>query len=269
MLYSFQKHNPWFKGDIIIIHDHTLNEEDKDLVDRYFSVKWISIDEDLKEKTSSLSEFFPDFKRRMGQFYSLEAFKLDHYRKILFLDSDILIRGSMEPLLDQKDKLIVCKKSDKYRNPQEPDPDIPFSVEQFNAGMMVIDRSLLGKEIYGSMLDLVKPDFFYRFLEKDEAGQWIIGRLGTDQLIFNTLYQHIATYVSMKYNYRFGISDAILAKEGLAYRDAIVVHFTGKRKPWFIKELALSSRRKNFEAQAYKDWYGHFIELLEPNSIKY
>jgi lipopolysaccharide biosynthesis glycosyltransferase len=264
MLHSFAKHNPWFEGDRVVIYDDTLSPQDMDLLARLFGVHFIRVDARLMEQTQALCLDFPDYKRRMGQFYSLEAFRLSSYRQILFMDSDTLFRGSVESLFQMGKPLLVCRKSGKFRHPEPINPDRPFSLEQFNAGMMLIDKSLLGEEMYETMLKKVTPTFFFGFLQKNAEGQWDIpARFGTDQLIFNAVLQDEAQYVSMRYNYRFGVADEILRQESIAYEDAVVVHFTGRKKPWLEAEAIRRVLLHPHEVMGFADWTRSYLELLE------
>jgi alpha-N-acetylglucosamine transferase len=264
MLHSFAKHNPWFEGDRVVIHDDTLSQQDMDLLARLFGTLFIRVDPRLMERTQALCQDFPDYKRRMGQFYSLEAFRLSSYRQILFMDSDTLFRGSVESLFLMGKPLLVCRKSGKFRHPEPVNPDRPFSLEQFNAGMMLMDKSLLGEEIYETMLQKVSPAFFYGFLNKNADGQWVIpARFGTDQLIFNAVLQDKAHYVSMRYNYRFGVADEILKQENIAYEDAILIHFTGRKKPWLEAEAIRRVLAHPDEAKGFSEWTHSYLELLE------
>jgi lipopolysaccharide biosynthesis glycosyltransferase len=264
MLHSFKKHNPWFRGDLIIIHDDSLSSEDVALTESLFKVKWVSADPRLLEKTQALCTHFPDYSRRLGQFYSLEAFRLKGYQKVLFMDSDTLFRASISSLFEENALLLVCRKSGKYKNPEPFDPNKPFSVEQFNAGFMLIDKSLLGDHVYEAMLDKVTPSFFYQFLEKNQAGDWVIPpRFGTDQLIFNAQLQDKATYVSMRYNYRLGIASTILEKEKIGYDDAVIVHFTGRKKPWLLMEALHRIFLHPAEKAAYIEWNEAYLDMIQ------
>lgn len=262
MIHSFIIHNQWFNGDIIIIHDDSLTQNDQKLISNLFQIKWVPVESALKSRALELCQDFPDFERRLGQFYSLEVFRLNNYRTILFMDSDTFFKGSIEPLFRSNRPFQVCMKSGKYRKPESVSKENPFSIEQFNAGMMVINNSLLEPNLYNTMIERVNTSFFQSFLQKNNKGQWIHAQLTADQLILNSLLHEKAHYVSMRYNYRLGIADVILEKESIRYEDAVVVHFTGQKKPWLLGDALLRTANHPSESVAYIDWLKIYQKII-------
>ncbi len=262
MLHSFLETNRWWRGDIIVIQDGQLTEEDIAKLSFFPNLKTVLVDQILIEKTEELTQYFPDFKRRMGQFYSLEAFKIKDYNKILIMDSDTLFRGSIESIFETTSKLSVCRKAARYKDPKKYTPEDPFSIEQFNAGIMLVDRSLTGFKIYEKLLKLVSLQFFSSFLEKDEKGLIIPDRFGTDQLILNTVFKDVdIEYLPMKYNYRFGLSEQIFKNEGTTLWDGIILHFTGMKKPWLLDRNLDQIQRSPTLSEAYIYWTEAFLRL--------
>jgi lipopolysaccharide biosynthesis glycosyltransferase len=268
MLHSFLETNRWWKGDIIIIQDGQLTDRDLEKLSFFPNLKTMLVDKVLIEKTIELTRHFPDFKRRMGQFYSLTAFKIKEYDKILIMDSDILFRGSVESIFDTAHKLSVCRKAGKFKDPKSYTTEDPFSIEQFNAGVMLVDRSLTGAKIYEKLMKLVSLEFFSSFLKTDEKGLVIPDRFGTDQLILNTVFKdEDIEYLPMKYNYRFGIAELIFEKEGTTLWDAVLLHYTGMKKPWLLDRSLDQIQRNPSNTAAFIFWIEAYLRLQQSFSL--
>jgi lipopolysaccharide biosynthesis glycosyltransferase len=263
LLYSFLKHNPWFKGDILVIHDETLPQNACNLLGSFPRIQLRKVSHTLVKKSKNLIPSFPDFERRLGQFYSLEAFQLKEYERLLFLDSDMVIRGSLEELFHREEDLLVCATASYYKNPKDYTARDPFSIEKFNAGMMLISKSLLKESLYGEMLSKVSVEFFSAFVpqpSKFRMGNEEI-RLTADQLIHNTLLHKKATFVSLRYNYRLGLAEKIREREGIGIEDSYIVHFTGKKKPWLLSDSLKRMLEGQENAKAYNYWSLAYVEL--------
>ena len=108
MLGSFLKHHPRFDGDLVIIHD-ALPQAARDalqaLSDR---VRFETVSTRLRDRLAHLSAGHPAFAGGLEYFYSLEAFRLHGYRKVLFYDSDVLVRAPLDALFDAPGTLLCC-----------------------------------------------------------------------------------------------------------------------------------------------------------------
>ena len=91
LLGSFLKHHPRFDGDLVIIHD-ALPQAARDalqaLSDR---VRFETVSTRLRDRLAHLAAGHPAFAGGREYLYSLEAFRLHGYRKVLFYDSDVLV----------------------------------------------------------------------------------------------------------------------------------------------------------------------------------
>ena len=96
LLGSFLKHHPRFDGDLVIIHD-ALPQAARDalqaLSDR---VRFETVSTRLRDRLAHLAAGHPAFASGREYFYSLEAFRLHGYRKVLFYDSDVLVRAPLD-----------------------------------------------------------------------------------------------------------------------------------------------------------------------------
>lgn len=259
MLYSFRRHNPWFDGDLIIIHDD-LQDDHKTYIQALGEVQFRKVGPEITQRVDNLLPVYPDYARRRAQFYSLEMLRLKGYDRILFMDSDTLFRGSVESLFHQEGKLLCCGTVKHYRPGNQVDSD-PFSVERFNAGMMRVQGTLLGEANFKACLEMISIPFFRPFHEY--AARMGIPRVGTDQIILNTLWKDVVTYVSAAFNYRPGIEEEIRIRDGVEAKDSVVLHFTGAKKPWQQEAVIRHIQQKARHAWMFVAWQENFLAMIE------
>ena len=114
-LHSFLRHNPWFDGDLVVIH----NQLDRDLLKIlevcFDQVRFLQVSEALRSRVQNLVACHPDLSARQARFYSLESFRLQGYEQVLFCDSDVLFRQSIEDLFALSQPLICCGDGPHYQ----------------------------------------------------------------------------------------------------------------------------------------------------------
>ena len=100
LLGSFLEHHPRFDGDLVIIHD-ALPQAARDalqaLSDR---VRFETVSTRLRTASPICPPAIRPLPAGLEYFYSLEAFRLHGYRKVLFYDSDVLVRAPLDALFD-------------------------------------------------------------------------------------------------------------------------------------------------------------------------
>ncbi len=264
LIHSFLKHNPWFNGDIFVLAAE-LEKRDLRMFKVFSNVKYLSISDELIERTDALCEVEPKYSHRRGQFYSLDIFRLVGYDKLLFLDSDILIKGSFEPLFEMQDGLVTSPDNFYYngwlRNPKDysqhelqPGEDpADFWADTFSAGMMLFDKSVVHPDTHRQVIKLVDTSHF--------------GTMSTnhsDQVILNQYFQGQYRLVSSKYNFRFNTAHKMLEMEGVTAENAAVIHFTAKKKPWNLWHVARSAFAlgPNY-LEKYHWWLAEWHEIME------
>ena len=84
---SFLKHHPGFDGDLVVVHDGLPQKHRRHLAAISSAVRFEPISAELRVQLAALSAERPALAGRLGQFYSLEAFRLHGYRKVLSYDS--------------------------------------------------------------------------------------------------------------------------------------------------------------------------------------
>ena len=113
---SFLKNNSWFTGEIVIICNElsAQNREYLELV--YDKIIFLKVSGELLSRVDEITKVFPEFEAKQARYFSLETFRLRNYKRVLFLDSDLLFRGSIHDLYDLKNKFIACGDGAFYNN---------------------------------------------------------------------------------------------------------------------------------------------------------
>jgi len=242
MLGSFLAKNPWFSGDIIVIHDGLDERLLTSLRDSFPNLLTQEIGDQLSQRLDAISAAAPWLGNKRLQFASLEIVAFDSYDSLLFFDSDLLFLNSIEDLVlpGQKEGLICCGDGAYHRgNARRADDFTEIScdpVEEgclhntFNSGFMILPKKYLGQDRYLAFLDLLVPE---RWAE-DTTGH-------TDQMLFNMLFAGQQKIVSPMYNYALLHRKIIEDRSGLTPADAHILHFNGAAKPWLPAEILRQS----------------------------
>ena len=107
-LASFLKHHPGFDGDLVVVHHALPEAHRRHLAQACPGLRFESVSPTLRTRLSALGAARPDFIPRLAQLYSLEAFRLRGYRKVLFYDSDVLFQAPVDDLFDSPAALLCC-----------------------------------------------------------------------------------------------------------------------------------------------------------------
>ncbi len=286
MLGSFEKHHPRFEGDVIVLHDGLTGQSRRLLRAVCRRVQFQPISPVLLRQVERLAAAFPasEFPQlRIGprMFYTLEAFRLGGYRKVLYYDSDMLFRSSIGELFGTREELVCC--GDRYAlegrpvdaatflPPREPAAPAGRSTlgerrgaapetqrratlkDTFNAGFLLIDGSLAGPRTHEDLMALVAPKAYWRRLEIRLA----------DQPVLNRYFAGRQTLVSWTYNFFVPEARHIHAREGIDAGQAKVLHFKGSVKPWTPAAMLPWARGPGFwMAPAFKLWYEAYADVL-------
>ncbi|MBR9919612.1 MAG: hypothetical protein GYB31_02160 [Bacteroidetes bacterium] len=261
-IHSFLRHNAWFKGDVIVLANQM-----EPRFQRFFhlfpNIRIEQISQEVIDRTEKVSERFPQFQRRKAQFYSLDLARFTEYDKLLFFDSDVLFRGDVSEVFAQKDRMLACGDGfyykDKWRDPVSYNV-IPKTADisgrevwtdNFNAGFMVFDGSLLREKHHPQLVHQIDHDLF--------------GSVDTnhsDQLILNRHFKKDYRIISGKYNFRLGIEDRLAEKDGISYQEARMIHFTSRRKPWENVHVMLTIPKFENYRMAYEEWLENWHDFL-------
>lgn len=261
LIHSFLEKNSWFDGDIVILTEtKNLSSSEIDILCSFDRVMIVDIGVELRENIRALEESNPSFLGKSARFFSLEAFNLDRYEKVLFCDSDLLFLGSVKNLFDDNQPLLCCGDGPCYqglnRNKYSFKPCAPKAPDQelantFNAGLMLIDKSLITRSNYQSLVDMTT------------ASHWTHSKITlTDQRIFNLFFAGQQKLVSPVYNYLLAHQNSIDAAHPDIIDDIKVFHFNGAAKPWQLMRSMSAIDDNVLQFQAAIRWYQQFERAL-------
>ena len=232
--HSFLQQHPGFCGGMLLFHNKLSAKRRAALARACPALRPEPVRPALRRRLAAFADW-PLAKRRwLSSFYCLEAFRIAGYRKVLYCDSDLLFRGPVWELFDRREALICCGDSvsmeggcrDAVSFQPLASPALAGAkgaLEQtFNSGLLLIDERLTGERAYAELLGRVAPDA-WRGTDTVHTN---------DQFLLNQHFAGRQSLVSSTYNYPLHMREAILAREGLAPKDAKVLHFTGPVKPW-------------------------------------
>lgn len=128
MLKSFLKYNPWFCNRLVI-YDWGISDENKEKAEKiYPKIIW-------KYVCSTVYNLDPPFMEKAPKainFQKLELFELRHYKKIIVLDSDLVITDDISELFSGYNDGFYVGLFEDAKHKNRPD-----------TGMMVIDHNYL------------------------------------------------------------------------------------------------------------------------------
>ena len=264
MLYSFVTTNPWFKGDIVIICKDLPPAMAHDLM-LFDRVKLVEPSTEILDKLIELGRELPKFNDLKARFYSLEIFLLAGYKKLVFLDSDMVVVKSIEELFALPDRFYACAQlcyyKGKGRNISTFESEAltdnigeqaRFFEKPVNTGFMLIDGTLLNKTHYSCLIDIIEP-----LLWKSCNYTY------TDELVINHYFQNQISLLDTRYNYRARAGRMMREKEKIYFEDAKIIHFYSTFKPWNFGEVFTSSANNMNWIKAYETWYMWYVAFLK------
>ena len=262
---SFLRQHPGFGGGIVLFHDGLSEARCATLAEAFPPLRCEPVNPALRERLTHLGAARPELRGKLPDFYSLEAFRIGGYRKVLYVDCDLLFRRPIDDLLASEDALVCCGDLEflkgwchdaaTYRPIEDPADAGPAGAleETFNCGLLLIDARLTGEPTYSELLALVAPETW----EGTET-------VHSDQFLLNRYFAGRQTLVSATWNYRLHIAEAIRAREGLTAEAARVLHFSGRVKPWMPEGmLRWAQGEARFPPHpVFAHWYEAWLECL-------
>ena len=174
-------------------------------------------------------------------------------KRIIYLDTDILVINSLRPLweLDLKGNTFAAASHKEVINVMSEVERIRIDAKHsnFNTGVLLIDLEKARL--------LVKPKAVINCMNKHQQGQ-----LNPNQDVFSDLYAEQTLLLNdMYFNYDARCyTDYMLLSKGLCsmrwiMQNTIILHFCGKKKPW------MDHYSKQFDAlykhyMRFADWIG-------------
>lgn len=229
LLSSLAARNPTLDATLVVLHDG-LGARASRLLSAIPGVELVRVGEALSECLDAVRARHPELRRWAKRFYSLEAFALEGFERVLFLDGDVLCMGEAGDLLSTSDGLHACpdraSRGGVLRDavsflPVRADEAGPeAAIRTFNAGVMLIGGDLLAGGFRDALLAALR--------ETD----WSRVRSGhTDQYVLNRVFRDRWWPLPERYN-RFVPPEESLEGEREDISDAVFLHFVGRSKPW-------------------------------------
>lgn len=254
LLSSFLENNKWFEGDIIVIEDN-LTEIDKKRLYKY-DVTFSSPSEELVSRINSIRNKFPSLQNVSRRFYTIEAFRFNDYKNVVFLDSDILCTSDISYLFHSNFYFAAAPDSCFYyetiRNSK--------TYKQIEKGKQ---RSY-GKDVSNTFnsgvmsfsFDKIPMDTYEELLKRIDVKTWEgieVPKLA-DQIILNFHFNGKTTYLTSKFNYVVFLEDLIEKKEAISFSKASLIHFAGVYKPWENINLVEIIKENPSYLKFYEAW---------------
>ena len=274
MLGSFRDHHPGFAGDVVVLHDGLSEASRTVLAAVGGRVRFEPVRPALLDRVARLAAAGPGRLHALVNFHSLDAFRLDGYRKVLFCDSDVLFQGPVGELFDRDEALLCCgdrpclmgwvRDAETLMPVARPAAGAgrPVLERTFNSGFLLIDASCTGERVYADLLALMAP----------EAWRGLAAGLG-DQFVLNRCFAGRQTLVGWTYNYFVLQGPDLRARTGLDAAQAKVLHFKGPVKPWTTDAMLRWAHGDDVPAHRpagalFRRWYDAYTDVLARTHLR-
>ena len=302
-LCSFRQHHPGFDGDFVVVHDALPEAHRRHLAQACPGLRFESVSPALRTRLAALGAARPDFVPRLAQLYSLEAFRLRGYRKVLFYDSDVLFQAPVDDLFDSTAALLCCGDGVSLRGgrrdaatfaplPPAPPPgaseppgtpgpaasataDAPGAAEAPAMASVPADAGVLERPFGAGFLlidaALVEQDCYTDLLALVSPDTWRgSATWHTDQLVLNRYFAGRQTLVSWTYDFVPSKAEAIRAREGIDAASARALHFAGPIKPWMPEAMLRWTQGDpgHKPRDAFRRWYDAYVGYLADAHVR-
>jgi len=223
MLCSLLKYNTWFNLPIIILDDGLTNKTKEELLNRYDSILFQSID---KKKYKDFNFEVTAVKLR-PTYYKLDVFNIKDFNRVVFIDSDALILSNIEFLFKCSAPFAAVKGYDSIHDMLRRD---------INSGVFVVNDINLTEQVYTELLRIAKS-----------------GHKMPDQTTLNMYFKNKITYLDKVYN----VEKRMLFTKNFkpVLQNAKVLHFVGE-KPWNKK----TNIREEQYTPLERKWFEYYHE---------
>lgn len=229
-LVSLLENNKNLSFDIYIISSGMSKKSYRniqEITDKYnCRIKHIIISDELFVTLAVTHPYYPK-----GTYYRLLIPELIDTKKILYLDSDIIVNGSIKELYEQDlEDYYVCAIEDPGFDRHD-QLKMNKNSKYFNSGMMLINLALWKKSgLQKKVID---------FIEKNPQSIWF-----PDQCGLNSVIDGKWKKVPLKYNQQSSIFTPSFEEKfdcfnkselEEAKNNPVIIHYTGGSKPWHSK----------------------------------
>ncbi len=252
LIFGFLRNNPWFRGSIAVLCDQSLSDASRTRLARLGAVAFIRPGADLEDRVAALAAAIPQLRAAGPRFASLEAFGLDRFERVVYIDSDAFVTGDLSALFFNEHPLLACADGSHYDELLGDAAAARIANQRrygaalthcFNTGVVSIGKAMLDR----SLRDRLVADI-------DPATWADVETLGwTDQLILNRRFAGRATLLDGRYNYMPILEAKIRRAYRLHFHDARIVHMAGRYKPWEPRPPELFDQAPSL-AKFYELW---------------
>lgn len=264
LLVSIQKHNPNFNFDFIVFNQGLSNESKKSLQDVYPRIKFKNIDE-KKYQTVKCKENNRLSETKTGRhinnhsrlskaaYFAIETFSLYEYDTAIYLDSDMVCRGSIDGILKEKAGFASCLNLGIKIEPQK---QIKSNNFIFNTGLFIINKSYLNEKTYNEILDLANSDFkcIDPYLEKF-CDQRVLNHYFKDKKV-KVLSSSFNCLKRLYFSYPF-----------FDINKVTFLHYVGA-KPWIEYDNINQELEKNHFKDINNIWWDYYKDIYKYVRLK-
>lgn len=249
MLDSFLHHNSWFDGQIIVLHNRLAGEAVRLLEAQFPKLLCQNASAALTGAVDRLVDSCPHLQDRRDRFLSLETLLMPGPETTLFLDSDIVVVGSIAELSVPGGQVRVCPDATLLRGQSRHSvtmAEIGHSdankMQSFNAGMILISEAAINADLSDGLFACLDPQS-WSAVQSDH----------TDQFVWNRLFGNSAVLADLCYNFMIGHADLYKDADS-ATENMRILHFNGPAKPWFPRYQQAAAQRGGVTRWAFDQW---------------
>jgi len=220
---SFLYYNEWFNLPFIVL-DLGISEETKDKMRAlYDKVEFREVDKDKYRGV----DFSKAASSLQNTFYTLDVFNQVDLDRIVFLDMDIVVLGSLKPLFDCEYDIAACHGYDSKHDKMRAD---------INSGVFVLNKKYINNRTYEGILQVIKKGYSM-----------------PDQKAINIYFKGKIHILDKRYNVEKRMLTTMKFKNIL--KEAKIIHFVAS-KPWDNDKPLPEQRYGELEDM----WWKHYNE---------
>jgi len=262
MLHSFRRTNPWFDGDIHVLHDGLSTEHQALLADTFPRLRCGPVSPELHARLDTLLAAKPDRAPRRARFYFLDAYRFAEYDRLLIADSDLLFLDDVSALFRVDAPLAACgdrvqrgggvRDAISFEVLTGPVPEGVTAIERpFNCGLTVAHGTGTGEAVWQALLAGLAPEQWHPVVAPH-----------TDQIVLNRHFADSVEIVDNSYNFLLSPTIEGGASRPTRMRDARVLHFNIPAKPWQPARHIEAAIDLPAMIPALRLWHESHVDLL-------
>ncbi len=260
-LHSFQQHNRWFNGDIVILYDSLSVETQQILVTLVPELQFVQVDNTLQSQLEALKDVFPDFSGKIARLYVIEIFKLSNYSKVFYCDSDILFKASVQ-LLFETDALFGAvadgatlhglSRNRQTFKPEQRGHTLDALTDTFSSGFMLIDQAFCTLENYQHLVQMLVPETW-----QDVQTEHL------DQLVLNLKFSGVQTLLAPATCYLLGHKEVLAEHHQCHLSAAQTIHYNRPIKPWELTKIVSGLTAEQTDLLAFQQWLAAYLQCAQ------